>query len=159
MKGFCNTGDPRHQAWINANVSDVPDKVRGTCRRQSEAMVAAFPELRIVGVSSFGMREHCWCATKDNKVADPTAHQFRGPFNYSRFLELEDFPTGKCMNCGELIYPDNPRTRAYFGVDDEEGAEYCGLGPHKACNKILNCEWEDFKKEQKRLKRRRKRSE
>ena len=120
----------------------------------SNEMVACFPELRIVGTSYFGMNEHCWCATEDNKVADPTAHQFGGRLlNYSHFLELEDFPTGKCMWCGELIYPDTPGTRAFFGVEDSNEMD---LGPHTSCNKHLEKEWEDMKKELSNKKRRKK---
>jgi hypothetical protein len=130
VKGFMIKMVVKYQRWIDKN---VPDRCIGLCRRKSEEMVAKFPELRIVGTSCQGMFEHCWCVTKKGNVVDPTAHQFSHPLDYTRYLELPDFPTGKCPECGELMYPDTPGTRAFFNITTDEDAKEEGIGSHKSC--------------------------
>lgn len=54
----------------------------GACRRATEAMVAAFHELRRVAgwalTADRGRVEHWWCETPDGAVVDPTASQYAG---------------------------------------------------------------------------------
>ncbi len=128
-----------YQMWIDNHVPNDPQRL---CRGASEDMCEAFPELRVVGMSMWGMSEHAWCVNKSMEVVDPTAHQFEGGrTTYDKKpMELTDFPKGKCMNCGELIYPDTPRNREIFGDETD-------LGPHEHCNKMLAEEFSNYKME------------
>jgi len=126
-----------YQAWMNRNVTANPKKVMGQCRAKAVAMASYFKELTVVGTSYHGMvsgSEHAWCITKTGKVVDPTAHQFHGRYNYSKDpMHVEDFPTGKCMWCGELYYPDTERNRRHFDPSE--------LGEHTQCNEAMRREY------------------
>lgn len=145
IKGYIAVRDngPRaeYQKWIDKNVPADPKHVLGLCRNMSDGMAKAFPELRVVGASYHGIYEHAWCVNKNMEVVDPTAHQFQGgKGDYSdKPMELSDFPEGKCMNCGELIYPDTPRNVEIFGDEAD-------LGPHNYCDQILAEEFSQYTK-------------
>ena len=130
-KGYLEVRNSRYQRWIDKN---VPIECRQLCKTKAEEMVETFPELRIVGEVGI-FESHAWCVDKNNKVVDPTAHQYSCRYNYETTcrLDFEDFPKNKCMNCGELIWPDTPRIRELKG-------DYELIGPHVHCNEIL--EWE-----------------
>jgi hypothetical protein len=118
-----------YQDWINSNVPADGKKVIGSCVHYSKKMVERFPELRLVGIQDL-FEGHCWCFTEDNLVVDPTAHQYDNGFCYPNDpLEEEDFPTGKCIWCGEMVIPDTNRAREWFGADM--------VGPHHECDRLL----------------------
>ena len=123
--------NPKYQKWIDEN---VPIKCRRWCRDKAEEMAKKFPALRVVGVVGI-LESHAWCVDEDEKVVDPTAHQYSYRYDYETTsrLDVEDFPIGKCYNCGELIWPDTPRNRRLFG-------DYELIGPHVHCNKVLQTE-------------------
>ena len=126
-KGFVEVANKRkYQKWIDEH---VPEKCEGMCAHKAEEMAAEFTELRVVGVfSTVGFGDHAWCVTKEGKVVDPTYHQFRS-YNHSKSpFELEDFPTGKCLVCGELVIPDTQRNRIEFGKGE------LGVHTHGAMN-------------------------
>lgn len=134
MKGYIETSNPLYQAWIDTN---VPDKCRQLCLPKADAMAEAFPELRVVGQSGF-ISSHAWCVTMDNKVVDPTAHQFDKKYLYSDIrLERDDFPIGRCSYCGETRWPNTPGARKYLEqIGDEEQ-----VGIHTSCIKRMENEF------------------
>jgi hypothetical protein len=84
-------------------------------------MVEAFSELRVVGIHGI-YSGHAWCVTIENTVVDPTAHQFNGiqyPYYEGDRLDFEDFPSGKCPWCGEIIWPDTENNKKRFIGSDE----------------------------------------
>jgi len=133
MKGYVEVIDRfDYQAWIDANVPSNGRDCIGRCAKTAKDMAMAFPELKVVGVCGIFGDGHAWCVTPDGKVVDPTAHQFQKPYIYEKEpLEEADFP-GTCGYCGELILRDTPRSRAFFGPDEE-------YGPHHRCN----ARWEE----------------
>ncbi|MBW2646251.1 MAG: hypothetical protein JRE23_08750 [Deltaproteobacteria bacterium] len=129
MKGYIQATDSRYQEWIDANVSD---ECRQTCLPKSKAMAETFPELRVVGHHGI-FSGHAWCINKDEEVVDPTAHQF-GASGYaynSIYLELDNFPLGKCPWCGETRWKDTPGVRSYL---EQYGSAEEQVGPHKFCD-------------------------
>ena len=138
-KGYIEVKDKTkraaYQRWIDHNVRE---KCQGQCRPKAEAMAKAFPELKVVGLAFSMFSSHAWCITKRGLVVDPTAHQFSQPYKYPKknFLELGDFPIRKCMNCGELVWPDTSNVRRML-----DGYET--VGPHVECDEILRREWEE----------------
>lgn len=119
--------------WINATVPKGYG-CRGTCRRYSELMVAAFPELRLacgfVVLLGHKDEQHWWCVAPDGTVIDPTSGQFAGwtvVLHYDE-VDLDDevdrarIPTGKCMNCGEFCY--GGRRNACSPACDSELSDY-----------------------------------
>lgn len=90
--------------WIRRH---VPDDPTGMCKEMTEAMVAAFPELRRVRGHyepwRGGRFPHWWCLDVDGLVIDPTVIQFvhLGPASYVEHVGLE--PVGKCLNCGDYV--------------------------------------------------------
>jgi hypothetical protein len=80
-------------------------------------MAAAFPELKRVRGYCLAIHHHYfagmlydhshwWLLDEAGKVVDPTASQYArieayNPIDEATFRE----PSGKCMNCGELVYP------------------------------------------------------
>ena len=128
MKGYIQVTDSRYQEWIDAN---VPDKCRQMCLPKSRDMAETFPELRVVGHHGI-MSGHAWCINENEEVVDPTAHQFGAsgyPYN-SIYLELDDFPLGKCPWCGETRWKDTPGVRSYL---EQYGSAEEQMGPHKFC--------------------------
>jgi len=123
-RGFMQIINSAYQEWIDAN---VPTDCKGECRPMAEAMAEAFPELRVVGLVGI-FSAHAWCVDQDNYVVDPTSHQFDTLPDYDTDcrLDVEDFPTGKCMQCGDVIYPDTERNRIMYGG-------HMDLGPHDEC--------------------------
>lgn len=108
----------KYQQWIDENVSD---ECMGDCARKSEAMAAQFPELRVVGTAAWYF-QHAWCVDRKERVVDPTAHQFDGPFEYpgkEERLEKEDFPTSKCPECGDLTWPKTEGAKKYCELTDQ----------------------------------------
>jgi hypothetical protein len=117
--------------WADEN-SYVPkhaplsEKLHNRCREASEEMVEEFGNLRIekgyvIGVSLGGPGylipypraiEHWWCVDKTTgEIVDPTVSQFDGHVVIERYEAYDEdlhgpLPTGKCMNCGELLYGD-----------------------------------------------------
>jgi len=141
MKGFINVVDSEkavmYQAWIDKNTAAKPGKARGTCRPKAEAMAKKFPELSVVGHSYWGTG-HAWCVNDVGEIVDPTAQQF-GDCGYDSYhtptLKMEDFPTHKCMWCGDDVYPDTPGAHAYLEGDDLDA------GPHTRCNELMRLEY------------------
>ncbi len=92
--------------WILENVT----RSYGTCAETTLAMVKAFPELiRVRGHYYdlvWGEREHWWCVAPNGDIVDPTASQFptAGAGHYEASDESQPEPTGRCPNCGDLVY-------------------------------------------------------
>ncbi len=98
--------EAKYQDWIRQNV--VSDGY-GACHEYAEKMVAQFPELAYrkgwYYCLLWGQRMHGWCVTMDGEIVDPTVRQFpsKGRGRYEE-IEDEELPTGKCMECGELLF-------------------------------------------------------
>jgi hypothetical protein len=96
-----------YREWIAANVTG---NVFGKCYDWSCDMADAFPELRLVRghyyCTAWGERAHWWLVAPDGSIVDPTAEQFpsRGAGEYIELDLNAPVPTGKCLNCGELVY-------------------------------------------------------
>lgn len=101
--------DPRYAAWIEEHVRDDG---YGQCEKLTEAMVAAFPELRRIPGwyhdELWGARQHWWCVTEAGEIVDPTAGQFptRGLGDYEEY-DGRPLPTNPCANCGGPVYDGN----------------------------------------------------
>lgn len=106
--------------WIAAYRARTGSTIN-KCLSAVQEMVLAFPELRPVrGFVRFVADEdwtdaidwrsvemHWWCKTPDEEIVDPTEDQYGGePFTYVPYDETKHgpLPTGKCMNCGELLF-------------------------------------------------------
>lgn len=92
------------RAWI---AEHVPPNPVAMCRRISEEMCEAFPELRRVRGHYYGggmQHAHWWCELPDGTVVDPTAAQFPPGGRYVEYTGPD--PLGKCPNCGELVWED-----------------------------------------------------
>jgi len=126
IKGFMQIRNSAYQEWIDDNIED---DCKGACLPAADAMVKMFPELRVKGIQSI-FSGHAWCITEDGYIVDPTAHQFDSvpmwAYEDTQILNREDFPTGKCFVCGEVIWPDTPRNRELY-MDE--------AGPHDECMK------------------------
>lgn len=95
-----------HTDWIS-NHYPTPELARLNCAEATEAMVAAFPDLRRVrGHAMIGvhLRPHWWCVTPDGRVVDPTAIQWETKPAFYMPLDSDEEPHGKCYNCGELLF-------------------------------------------------------
>jgi len=96
----------KYKKWIEDNVTEA----YGKCAEVTAAMVAAFPELtRVRGhyyCYGWGERTHWWLTAPDGSIVDPTKDQFpsKGNGEYVPLPANAPEPTGKCPNCGELIY-------------------------------------------------------
>lgn len=114
--------DPRHIEWVAEYKRTQPQK--NYCWTATEKLVKAFPELRKVrGWAHYRYNltwqadyecwdEHWWCETADGKIVDPTDGQWlddRGGVVYGYEEYDTDVhgpdPIGKCMDCGDLIFP------------------------------------------------------
>jgi len=94
--------------WITAYVKSNNGNVDNMCREATELMVRAIPRLtRHRGyVESYGgaRHQHWWCLDGET-IVDPTLSQFfryGGVYAYDEYMGPE--PTGKCLDCGELIF-------------------------------------------------------
>lgn len=116
--------DPRYSAWI-AEHYPTQESAYGQCAVATKEMVAAFPELRRTRghyycVFGWGERAHWWCVTEAGDVVDPTARQFPsvGTGEYAELDPNAPIPTGKCPECGELVYENetfcSPRHEAIY---------------------------------------------
>jgi hypothetical protein len=96
-----------HQKWIDENVTG---NGYGKCAEASEAMLAAFPELKRVRGHYYcmiwGERAHWWLVATDGSIVDPTSAQFptKGNGVYVELAPDAKEPKGMCPNCGELFY-------------------------------------------------------
>jgi hypothetical protein len=92
-----------YQEWIAAH---QPLNPRGQCATMTERMAAAFPELRRVRghyLCVDGRFTHWWLVAPDGAIVDPTREQFTDQHgDYEEFTGAE--PTGKCLNCGDLVF-------------------------------------------------------
>lgn len=94
--------------WIAAYLKQHNGNVENLCREATAQMVKDIPRLtRHRGhVESFaGYRHQHWWCLDGCIVVDPTASQFSkygGVYHYDEFTGPE--PTGKCADCGELIF-------------------------------------------------------
>ncbi len=94
----------RYITWIRANYPTA-DATRAKCSEATQAMVAAFPELkRVAGAYHcplWGSRAHWWCVDSKGNIVDPTAKQFPS----GGLGEYEPLPDGydhfACMECGD----------------------------------------------------------
>jgi hypothetical protein len=98
-----------YDEWIAANYP-TEREAYGKCAEATDAMQRAFPELqRVRGhyyCFAWGERSHWWLVTADGVIVDPTAVQFpsRGNGVYESWTDGAEEPTGKCPNCGGLVY-------------------------------------------------------
>ena len=103
-----------YAAWVRTH---APSEPAGLCRRTSERMAEAFPELRLAcGYYLDGPRddavpvEHWWCVAPDGEVWDATVGQFGDADGAVwRYVETttprgEPEPTGRCRACPNLTY-------------------------------------------------------
>ena len=96
----------KYQEWIDVNVMVT----YGQCKKITLQMQQAFPALELVRgyyyCTAWGERHHWWLKTKDDDIVDPTAAQFpsKGHGVYIEHTDDMPVPTGKCLNCGDLIY-------------------------------------------------------
>lgn len=96
-----------YSVWIAANVEGDG---YGKCAEVTQAMAAAFPELKRVRGHYYcliwGERSHWWLVAPDGSIVDPTAAQFptKGNGEYVEWTEGDEEPTGKCANCGGYVY-------------------------------------------------------
>jgi len=106
--------------WVSENVTEQ----YGKCAEVTEKMQKSFPELERVRGHYYcyvwGERQHWWLVDRDNNIIDPTMEQFpsKGRGRYEPWNEGAPEPTGKCPNCGELIYSGD------FVCGDICGREY-----------------------------------
>jgi hypothetical protein len=95
----------KYSNWISENVKEH----YGKCAETTLEMQSIFPELkRIRGhyyCPFWGERTHWWLLDEE-EVVDPTKDQFpsKGLGVYVPWIEGSPEPTGKCPNCGELVY-------------------------------------------------------
>lgn len=100
----------KYFVWI---ITNVPGTGYGQCKDYSQAMLRAFPELRLVRGffhCVWGARQHFWLVAPDGSVVDPTRRQFPGMGEYEELQdhELADrCPTGVCMDCGGQVFRFN----------------------------------------------------
>jgi len=135
MKGYVEIDRFDYQAWIEEKVPGNGRDCIGSCGTFAREMAKVFPELKVVGACGIFGEGHIWCVTPEGKVVDPTAHQFQKPYIYEKEpLEEAEFPE-RCELCGGVILKDTPRSRAFFGPNEE-------YGPHTRCE----AQWEEFMK-------------
>lgn len=101
---------PEYRQWIAENVEENP---RGFCNMFSHRLQREFPHLRVARgiyrtLAGYG-EPHWWTVDVDGTVVDPTAAQFlcKGEGTYEELTQEEieeQFPCGKCANCGDDIY-------------------------------------------------------
>lgn len=101
---------PEYKEWIKNWLSK--NNPYGQCAEATLEMQEVFPELiRVCGHYYEPLwnqeREHWWLKTEDEKIVDPTASQFPtgGTMEYTELDEDKEQPIGKCMNCGDYVYP------------------------------------------------------
>ena len=93
--------------WIGLHVP-THEAAYGKCRQVSNAMAAAFPELRIAYGNYYcpfwGERWHMWLVTPAGEIVDPTIQQFPSPHGSYVERQEHELPCGTCANCGDLYY-------------------------------------------------------
>ncbi len=96
----------KYREWISENVQNA----YGKCAEVTNEMAVAFPELvRVRGhyyCWVWGERSHWWLVDENGSIVDPTAEQFpsKGNGEYVQWIDGTPEPTGKCANCGNLVY-------------------------------------------------------
>lgn len=135
-KGYVEVPDAGYQLWIEVN---VPEDCVQYCRQKAEEMAKVFPELKVVGTSYFDGTGHAWCVTSEDTIVDPTAHQFAQQYPYREVdrLDIEDFPVGRCPQCGDMRWPLTENNKKRFAGSDE-------LYDHKACFEQFKAEMEEL---------------
>lgn len=84
--------------------------LRGACHTLCEALIYIHPELALVRGHYLcpvnGPQPHWWTVAPNGTVVDPTKEQFTFPGMgiYEPWDESLPEPTGKCMNCGGLVF-------------------------------------------------------
>lgn len=117
----------QYAEWIATNVP----KAYGECGKVTEAMIAAFPELKRVRGHYYcviwGEREHWWLVDVDGEIVDPTARQFPscGKGIYVPWDESQPEPTGICPNCSGYCYNGDQVCSEKCGI---EYAAFCTQG-------------------------------
>ncbi len=104
----------------------LTNRAYGNCARAAQEMAETFPELKVVPghvECDWGRRSHCWLATKDGSVVDPTVTQFGVVFEYDAWKPGDEIRVGKCMNCGDEIWKavdslDGPSQRSCMCSDE-----------------------------------------
>ena len=104
----------KYQRWIDARYPDR-DSAWLRCTEATEAMTAAFPELRRVRghVTDYVYAwnsPHWWCETPDGEIVDPTRRQYEGSKLTYIPLDESNVPQGRCVYCGELYYTPRDTT-------------------------------------------------
>lgn len=84
--------------------------VYGQCDVATLEMQNQFPELiRVRGHVEVPFQnknpEHWWLKTENGIIVDPTELQFGCVLKYIELDESMPEPIGKCMNCGEYVFP------------------------------------------------------
>ena len=100
--------------WIKDYIESIggPEATLQKCGAATEAMVHDFPELKRVRghvlVPTRGEPHkkwpHWWCVAPNGDIVDPTAAQFPFIIDYIPHDEAKGEPTGKCPDCGDLVY-------------------------------------------------------
>lgn len=96
----------KYENWIS-DYLDRTEFVLGECKKATQEMKEAFPELEIVKghvYTSWGRRGHWWLTGPDGDVVDPTVTQFGVVFEYEPWEPGGEVYVGKCMNCGEEVW-------------------------------------------------------
>ena len=115
----------QYELWIWEKWSDENGYAK--CAERTLEMQKEFPELtRVRGHFldwAWGPREHWWLVTPTGTIVDPTKDQFpsKGKGDYQPLDESLGEPTGRCLNCGELLY--GPETFCSENCEIETRAE------------------------------------
>lgn len=132
--------DQKYKDWIFNNYP-TPQSAINMCKEASEAMSQEFPELVVTnGLIQVGdeekKRTHWWLKTKDGKVIDPTAHQYKifgmAVLEYQEINDdhdLRKFSQGRCHNCGEPYF---------IGKDNWHDSTVCSSKCFKEYSDYLN---------------------
>ena len=99
----------KYSNWIieyNRRVGNV----YGKCEQATLEMQQTFPKLiRKRGHVEVPFQtknpEHWWLETTDGIIVDPTELQFSCVIRYIELDESLPEPIGKCINCGEYVFP------------------------------------------------------
>lgn len=104
----------QHQQWIDKHGPATAQEATSKCKEYTESMKSAFPELTMKAGFYYDPlweeRQHWWLVDEQGEIIDPTVIQFpvQGFVDKANYtpLEQEDRPIGKCLECGELIFPE-----------------------------------------------------
>lgn len=105
----------KYKNWINQKFPTA-ESALNQCKEACIEMKKQFPELILTnGLIQVGiekdMRNHWWLRDSNDKIIDPTAHQYNlFNLNIVFYSEIDDnhdlrnFTQGRCCNCGERYF-------------------------------------------------------